>query len=79
MLYIPLSLSFLSLLLTLIALSAVGFAATVELFYTIFPTYVTSVRDRWLEACYRIVLLAAVVYWVIVILQVLIGGGINAL
>lgn len=56
-----------------------GIVTAIELYFSIFPGYVTSARDRWLEVCHRIVLLAAVGYCLIVTLHQLIGGDINAL
>jgi len=56
----------------------VGIIAAIELYLSIFQTFVTSVSDRILESLYRIVLLAAIGYSLIAFLAALIGGDINA-
>ena len=67
------------LLVPLIVLLVAGIIQVVELFYTIFPVFVTSASEVIAESLYRTVLLAATVYCLIAILLQLTGGGTNAL
>lgn len=71
--------SYLYLVPALMFLLIAGLVTSLELYYSIYPASVTSASDRVAEACHRIVLLAAVAYCVIAILQALTGGDINAL
>ncbi len=75
---IPLSLSYISLLLALIVLLIAGVVQLVELFRGTYPTFVTDVNVPVVTALYHTVRLAAIIYCVIVILHLVIGGVINA-